>query len=173
MSILITPSHETRSFSFDMKTGSLIKCQEFSQQLHDHHGKTSLASTMETGFLALSGKLPTSQSNTWDDAIKYCRAVIKSPQDTEQRANAEWSRSISVLCKELLTRFGAETVECARIGCKAFVENKYHGRALDIAHIDKNANTERYLHGQKVGNSLLQTDIHRVKKLRQINAYNT
>lgn len=47
----------------------------------------------------------------------------------------------SVLCQGLLTRFRPDTVECALIGCKVFVD-KYQGRALDIVHIDKKANTK-------------------------------
>ncbi|KAL4920530.1 hypothetical protein BDW62DRAFT_198838 [Aspergillus aurantiobrunneus] len=117
---------------------------------------TPLERTMQMGFLALSGNLPIARSNTWDDAIRHCRTVIESPQDTEQRAHGEWSRSCSVVCKELLTRFGPATAECARIGCEAFINDKYQGRALDVAHIDKKANSKRYLHEQKASTTSAQ-----------------
>lgn len=65
-----------------------------------------------------------------------------------------------MICKEFFTKFSLETVECACIGCKAFVNGRYHGNALDVAHVDKKTNAKCYLHEQKVCNTLDQIYLH-------------
>lgn len=96
--------------------------------------------TMRNGLLALLGLINIPGSQSWEDAVDYCRAVIECPQDTSQRANAKWTRSCSDLCQKLKERFGPGIVAAARSGCTAFVRDHYQGDSLSIAHVDKKTN---------------------------------
>lgn len=108
--------------------------------------------TMRNGILALLGRISiTENQEVWDDAMEYCRSVIESPQDSEERAQAAWNRSCSQLLRLLLSKFGPEIITAARSGCTAFINDNYHGNALGVAHIDKKANAKRYLSQHDTG----------------------
>lgn len=107
--------------------------------------------TMRNGLLSLLGVIKIPGSQSWEDAIDYCREVIQCPQDTLERADAKWIRSISDLCRHLMKNFGPGIVAAARMGCKAFAHDHYQGNPLDIAHVDKRANTIRLIPHQNPG----------------------
>lgn len=100
---------------------------------------------MKNGLLSLLGILKIPESQSWADAMEYCRDVIQYPQDTSERAVSKWTRSRSDLCLHLMKRFGPGIVAAARRGCEAIAHNYYQGKPLSIAHVDKKANAMRFI----------------------------
>ncbi|KAI0530350.1 hypothetical protein GGR58DRAFT_239463 [Xylaria digitata] len=108
-------------------------------------------STMKNGIDSLIGTISIENNRAWDDAIAYAREVILDPKDTTERALSPWVRSCSELHKELLTRFGPETIEAAKLGTASIIANHYNGDRLSIPHINKKASYLRHRHDAKVG----------------------
>ncbi|KAI0418843.1 hypothetical protein F5X98DRAFT_362813 [Xylaria grammica] len=108
-------------------------------------------STMKDGIESLIGTVSTGNNQAWDDAIAYAREVILAPEDSSKRASSKWARSCSELHKELLTRFGPETIKAAELGTAAIIENHYNGDRLSIHHINKKASYLRHRDDAKVG----------------------
>lgn len=107
--------------------------------------------TMRSGIEALLGGTSIPHDQTWDDAIAYAREVIISPKDDEERASSPWARSCSDLHKELLTRFGQETIEAAQLGTASIIADHYAGNRLAISHVNKKASYLRHRDDAKVG----------------------
>ncbi|CEL11808.1 hypothetical protein ASPCAL14904 [Aspergillus calidoustus] len=108
--------------------------------------------TTEKGLLVLMGKSSSiHNSQRWQDALDYCRAVIEQPQDSTERATGTWSRSCSPLVNYMKARFSPGVIEAARRGCAAIIDDHYGGDPLSIAHVDKKANTAQHRSEQKVG----------------------
>ncbi|KAF2972823.1 hypothetical protein GQX73_g692 [Xylaria multiplex] len=108
-------------------------------------------STMKNGIDSLIGAISIENDQAWDDAIAYAREVIVNPKDATERASSPWARSCSELHKELLTRFGPETIEAAKLGTASIIKNHYNGDRLSIPHINKKASYLRHRYDAKVG----------------------
>ncbi|KAI0973570.1 hypothetical protein F4678DRAFT_425168 [Xylaria arbuscula] len=108
-------------------------------------------STMRTGIQALLGTVSIENSQAWDDAMAYAREVIIAPQDSAERAASPWTRSSSDLHKELLTRFGPETIKAAKSGTASIINSHYNGDRLSIHHVNKKASYLRHRNDAKVG----------------------
>lgn len=112
--------------------------------------------TLRNGLLALLGQVSL-DNQAWQDALEYARAVIEQPEDNPARANSAWNRSCSDLHRELLTRYGAATIEAARIGSSRIGADHYDGDRLSIAHVDKKASFKRHWHDIQVGAAFYPT----------------
>ncbi|KAJ2987553.1 hypothetical protein NUW58_g4443 [Xylaria curta] len=107
--------------------------------------------TMRSGIESLNGTISIANNQAWGDAISYAREVISAPEDTPERASAPWARSCSDLHKELLKRFGPETITAAQLGTAAIIRNHYNGDRLAIPHVNKKASYLRHRNDAKVG----------------------
>lgn len=77
--------------------------------------------------------------------------MIDRPEDSSARANSTWNKSWSDLYRVLLTRYGAATIEVARIGCSHIASDHYDGDRLSISHVDKKASFKRRWQDLEVG----------------------
>jgi hypothetical protein len=107
--------------------------------------------TLKSGLESLIGAISIPENQAWDDAMAYGREVIVMPEDSAQRASTPWVRSCSDLHKELLKRFGAETIDAAKSGTASIIANHYNGDRLAISHVNKKASYLRHRHDAKVG----------------------
>ncbi|TRX95684.1 hypothetical protein FHL15_003238 [Xylaria flabelliformis] len=113
--------------------------------------KTIYKATMRSGIESLLGTISIANSQAWEDVVAYGREVILAPEDTAERALSPWARSCSDLHKELLKRFGPETVKAAELGTASIIENHFNGDRLAIPHVNKKASYLRHRHDAKVG----------------------
>ncbi|KAI3317747.1 hypothetical protein HD806DRAFT_514206 [Xylariaceae sp. AK1471] len=115
--------------------------------------ETMYKTTLKSGLESLLGTISIAKNQAWDDAMAYGRKVILEPEDTAQRASSPWIRSCSELHKELLKRFGAETIGAAQLGTASIIKRHYNGDRLAISHVNKKASYLRHRHDAKVGAS--------------------
>ncbi|KAL6798141.1 hypothetical protein J3E68DRAFT_425385 [Trichoderma sp. SZMC 28012] len=108
-------------------------------------------SQLRSGLSAILGYGPISRKQSWSDALEFARAVIKEPQDTVERSKAIWTRSCSVVYRELMTRFGQEVRSMAEQGCTQLVNDHYLGERLSVPHVDKRASFQQNLLKSKPG----------------------
>lgn len=101
--------------------------------------------------MALLGKISRPEGTAWNDAIDYCREIILSPRDSEQRASSYWFRSHSDLLLEYRKRFGSGLLAAAKKGCSSIMDNHFGGNSLSIAHSDKKVNFQHYNARQDLG----------------------
>jgi hypothetical protein len=111
--------------------------------------------TLHDGLKHLSSSFSDLGNPAWEDAVAYCRAVIENPQDTPYRALSEWTRSSSKVFKELSTRFGPDIINAARQGTE-ILKTHFHGNLLNIAHVNKKANTQEHIHALELGSVFQQ-----------------
>ncbi|KAI8628804.1 hypothetical protein F5Y19DRAFT_485170 [Xylariaceae sp. FL1651] len=113
--------------------------------------ETMYKTIMRNGLESLIGTRSIAENQAWDDAMAYGRKVILEPEDSAQRASSPWVRSCSDLHKELLKRFGPETIDAAYSGTAYLIADHYNGDRLAIAHVNKKASYLRHRHDAKVG----------------------
>ncbi|KAI8948601.1 hypothetical protein F4801DRAFT_604141 [Xylaria longipes] len=113
--------------------------------------KAMYEATMRNGIESLLGTISIANNKAWQDVVAYGREVILAPEDSEERAMAPWARSCSDLHKELLKRFGPETIEAAETGTASIIADHYNGDRLAIPHVNKKASYLRHRHDAKVG----------------------
>ncbi|KAI0439796.1 hypothetical protein F4803DRAFT_568043 [Xylaria telfairii] len=113
--------------------------------------KTMYKATMRSGIESLLGTISIPNNQAWEDVVAYGREVILAPEDTPERASSPWARSRSDLQKELLKRFGPETLKAAELGTASIIENYYNGDRLSIPHVNKKASYLRHRDDAKVG----------------------
>jgi hypothetical protein len=107
--------------------------------------------TLQNGLKGLLGQISIPDNQAWQDAVQYARAVIKSPEDSHERAKSSWNRSCSELHRELLTRCGPATLEAARAGCSRIVSDHYGGDRSRVSHVDKKASFMRHCGDVTIG----------------------
>ncbi|GAP90752.1 putative protein [Rosellinia necatrix] len=107
--------------------------------------------TMRSGIESLLGTTSIPNSQAWNDAMAYGREVILAPEDSTERASSRWTRSCSDLHKELLKRFGEETLEAGRLGTASIIADHFNGNRLAIPHVNKKASYLRHRDDAKVG----------------------
>jgi hypothetical protein len=107
--------------------------------------------TLKCGLESLIGTVSFANSQAWDDTMAYGREVIHAPEDTVRRAASPWIRSCTELHKELIKRFGPETINAARLGTISIIQSHYDGDARAIAHVNKKASYLRHRHESRVG----------------------
>ncbi|KAI0450976.1 hypothetical protein F5B21DRAFT_528306 [Xylaria acuta] len=113
--------------------------------------KAMYKATMRSGIESLLGTISIANNQAWSDVVAYGREVILAPEDTAERASSPWARSCSDLHKELLKRFGPETINAAEMGTASIIANHYNGDRLAIPHVNKKASYLRHRHDAKVG----------------------
>ncbi|PKY01756.1 hypothetical protein P168DRAFT_329676 [Aspergillus campestris IBT 28561] len=84
--------------------------------------------TVETGLLALLGRLPGPGDHAWTDAVEYCRALIESPRETARHACS--AASCSCTLRALTAGFAPDMPDVAVLGTEKIAAG-LRGRPLD------------------------------------------
>lgn len=106
-------------------------------------GLASYKRSLHLGLQALLGETSAPDTQSFQDAVAYCRAVIDSPQDSLQRSTSYWNRSCSEINKTLLTRYGPGIITAARNGVQDIISDHFHNHRLNVPHVNKKANFKR------------------------------
>ncbi|KNG81825.1 hypothetical protein ANOM_010265 [Aspergillus nomiae NRRL 13137] len=115
------------------------------------HAACTYRRTLCLGLKGLLGEIMIPDSQVWQDAVAYCRAVITAPEDSIARANSYWIRSSSDVSKAHLQRFGPGIVAAARRGASEIVSDHFHGDRLKVPHIDKRQSFYRNARNTNLG----------------------
>ncbi|KAE8333235.1 hypothetical protein BDV39DRAFT_214843 [Aspergillus sergii] len=115
------------------------------------HAASTYRQTLCLGLRCLSGEITIPNSQVWQDAVAYCRAVIAAPQDSVNRANSYWTRSSSDISKAQLQRFGPGIIAAAHNGTSEIVSDHFQGDRLKVPHIDKRQSFYRNARNMNLG----------------------
>lgn len=106
-----------RSSCGSMSPGLVAKLREELDRVTASDSQAeSQTHTLETGLLALLGRLSTPAGNdqAWSDAVEYCRALIEAPRETAR--NDTWMASCSRTLRALTADFAPEMPDVAARG---------------------------------------------------------
>ena len=106
---------------------------------------------LETGLRVLLGHHIVPDTQPWRDLKDYTRAVILCPTDDKSRISSSWIKSTSDMSRELLSRYGPDTVQAAKDGLASLLAESVDGKGEEIPHVDKKANFIRNFEQQRPG----------------------